>query len=57
MFDVANEFYLSLGLAGMEMSYGDLAVIEQPEGRDIVCHASAWDFCDSNDFRYKLFPI
>ncbi|XP_059487086.1 angiotensin-converting enzyme-like [Neocloeon triangulifer] len=54
MFAVANEFYTSLGLEPMEMSYGDLAIIEQPDDRDIVCHASAWDFCDGQDFRIKM---
>jgi peptidyl-dipeptidase A len=54
MFEVANEFYTAMGLESMEMSYGSLAIIEQPDDRDIVCHASAWDFCDGSDYRIKM---
>jgi peptidyl-dipeptidase A len=54
MFEVANEFYTAMGLEPMEMSYGPLAIIEQPDDRDIVCHASAWDFCDGSDYRIKM---
>lgn len=53
MFEMSDEFYMSLGLPTSNMSYGDKAVIEQPEGKIIVCHASAWDFCDAEDFRIK----
>ncbi|XP_065335573.1 angiotensin-converting enzyme-like isoform X1 [Cloeon dipterum] len=54
MFDVANEFYTSLGLEPMVMSYTGNSIIEQPDDRDILCHASAWDFCDRTDFRIKM---
>ena len=30
------------------------SIIEKPkDGRDLVCHASAWDFYDGVDFRIK----
>lgn len=53
MFETSNEFYQSLGLPDNSMSYDtNLAMIVQPEdGRVVVCHASAWDFCDRHDFR------
>lgn len=35
------------------MSYTGESVIEKPKDRVIVCHASAWDFCDGKDFRIK----
>lgn len=35
------------------MSYSPPAIIEKPSDRVIVCHASAWDFCDGQDFRIK----
>lgn len=37
----------------MQMSYMPPAIIEKPTDRLIVCHASAWDFCDGKDFRIK----
>lgn len=54
MFKMSDEFYESLGLPSSAMSYGDLALIEKPtNGTKVVCHASAWDFCDATDFRIK----
>lgn len=60
MFDVADEFYTSLGLASNAVSYNTTlgAMIEKPtDGREVLCHASAWDFCDKETFRsvYVLF--
>lgn len=54
MFEVANEFYMSLGLPSNEMSYKTPSVIEKPNDRNIICHASAWDFFGSTDFRIKM---
>lgn len=53
MFELSNEFYMSLGLEDNEMSYTNEAIIEKPEQK-ITCHASAWDFCDGEDFRVKM---
>ncbi|PNF19925.1 hypothetical protein B7P43_G11508 [Cryptotermes secundus] len=56
MFQASDEFYKSLGLPENSMSYDEsVAMIEKPEdGRVVVCHASAWDFCDRHDFRIKM---
>lgn len=56
MFETADEFYQSLGLESNAMSYNvtNGAVIEKPSDREIVCHASAWDFSDGKDFRIKM---
>jgi peptidyl-dipeptidase A len=55
LFQEANAFFTELGLADMSMSYGDKAMIVRPtDGREVVCHASAWDFCDKTDFRIKM---
>lgn len=53
IFETANEFYLSLGLEDCSISYNVSAgaVIEKPPDRDILCHASAWDFCNGEDYR------
>lgn len=53
MFEMSDEFYRSLGLPSSAMSYGPKAVIEKPTQK-MVCHASAWDFCDGEDFRVKM---
>lgn len=37
----------------MPQSFWEKSVLEKPVGRELVCHASAWDFYDSNDFRIK----
>lgn len=42
MFVRSDDFYMSLGLPPSAMSYGELAMIERPEGREVACHASAW---------------
>jgi peptidyl-dipeptidase A len=54
LFAEANEFFTGLGLEDMSMSYGDNAmIIRPPDGRAVTCHASAWDFCDGEDYRYN----
>ncbi|XP_067013279.2 angiotensin-converting enzyme [Anabrus simplex] len=55
MFVKADEFYKSLGLIDNSVSYGEKAMLERPtDGREVVCHASAWDFCIKTDFRIKM---
>lgn len=54
MFEESDRFYQDLGLKSNEMSYtGPKPIIEKPTDRLIICHASAWDFCDGRDFRIK----
>lgn len=54
IFEVSDKFYKDLGLEPMEMSYGEKAMIEKPLDVEVQCHASAWDFCDGEDFRVKM---
>ncbi|KAF5302724.1 hypothetical protein FQR65_LT08466 [Abscondita terminalis] len=54
MFEVSNEFYLSLGLESNSVSYGNLTIIVKPEDREILCDASAWNFYDGKDYRIKM---
>lgn len=51
MFQVSDEFFTSLGLVPMPNEFWRESVIEKPPGREMVCHASAWDFCNGRDFR------
>lgn len=53
MFTLAEEFFVSLGLEPMPQSFWRDSMMEKPDdGRDVVCHASAWDFGDGKDFRF-----
>ena len=45
--------FTSLGLIPMPPKFWQESMIEKPIGREVVCHASAWDFCNGQDFRYK----
>jgi len=52
MYQLSDEFFKSLNLTAMPESFWDKSIFEKPtDGRDIVCHASAWDFFDAKDFR------
>nr|CAD7586834.1 unnamed protein product [Timema genevievae] len=53
MFKLAEEFFISLNLSAMPASFWDNSILEKPKDRDLVCHASAWDFYDGKDFRIK----
>ena len=54
MFEQSDDFFKSLGLEGNQMSYNENSMIEKPDGVEVACHASAWDFCDGEDFRIKM---
>ena len=52
MFELSDDFFASLGLIPMPQEFWDHSMIEKPDdGRDVVCHASAWDFYNQVDFR------
>nr|XP_046233461.1 angiotensin-converting enzyme [Scatophagus argus] len=53
MFRVAEEFFTSLGLDEMPDEFWEGSMLVKPEGREVVCHASAWDFYNRKDFRIK----
>lgn len=52
MFEKAEDFFVSLNLTKMTGAFWNKSMLERPSDRDVVCHASAWDFGDGNDFRY-----
>jgi len=37
----------------MPQLFWEKSILEKPSGQELVCHASAWDFYDSKDFRIK----
>ena len=55
IFNYANMFFTKLGLGDMKVAFGSDAMIMKPsDGREVICHASAWDMCDGKDFRLKM---
>ncbi|CAH0551874.1 unnamed protein product [Brassicogethes aeneus] len=53
MFQMAEEFYTSLGLKPMPPEFWRYSMLERPNGRKVQCTVSAWDFCNKIDFRIK----
>ncbi len=47
-------FYTSLGLAPLPQTFWERSMIVRPEGREVVCHASAWDLDNAEDIRIKM---
>jgi peptidyl-dipeptidase A len=37
----------------MPQTFWERSILEKPKDREMVCHASAWDFYDRKDFRIK----
>lgn len=53
IFRLSEDFFVSLGLIKMPPSFWNDTMFVRPVGRDVVCHASAWDFYNQRDFRIK----
>ncbi|KAG5890660.1 hypothetical protein JTB14_034948 [Gonioctena quinquepunctata] len=53
MFQMAEEFFTSMGLKPMPPEFWRHSMLERPNGRKVQCTASAWDFCNNIDFRIK----
>ena len=54
MFEKADDFFQSLGLRRVPAEFWSGSMIERPQdGREVICHASAWDFYNAKDFRIK----
>ncbi|XP_041460863.1 angiotensin-converting enzyme-like [Lytechinus variegatus] len=55
MFEMANEFFTSLGLISVPTSFWNDSMFVRPtHGRSVNCHPSAWDFYNQVDFRIKM---
>lgn len=51
MFEVSDKFFISLGLEPMPELFWSKSMLVKPDDRQVVCHASAWDFYNRKDFR------
>lgn len=53
MFHMSDDFFASLGLIRMPQKFWDHSMLSKPDPKErlVVCHASAWDFYNREDFR------
>ena len=51
MVKLAESFFTSIGLKKLPESFYEKSLIKKPDDRDVVCHASAWDFRINKDVR------
>ncbi len=49
-----ERFFTSLGFLPLPGTFWDRSLFVKPEGRDVVCHASAWDVDNVDDLRIKM---
>ena len=54
MVEQAESFFTSLGFEPLPDSFWKRSLFVQPEDRDVVCHASAWDLDNLDDIRIKM---
>jgi peptidyl-dipeptidase A len=50
----AESFFSSLGFEPLPDSFWERSQFVKPVGRDVVCHASAWDLDNKDDLRIKM---
>ncbi len=47
MFQTGDDFYAAMGLLRVPETFWNQSLLVKPEdGRDVICHATAWDFYD-----------
>ncbi|GGP58252.1 M2 family metallopeptidase [Shewanella saliphila] len=54
MVEQAEGFFTSLGFDALPESFWRRSLFVQPQDRDVVCHASAWDLDNLDDIRIKM---
>jgi peptidyl-dipeptidase A len=54
MVQIAEGFYTSLGFPALPATFWERSMFAKPPGKEVVCHASAWDVTYSNDLRIKM---
>ncbi|XP_028043031.1 angiotensin-converting enzyme-like [Bombyx mandarina] len=53
MFQMAEEFYTSMGLKPVPPEFWRGSMLARPQQLSVQCTASAWDFCNRIDYRIK----
>lgn len=54
MVETGEDFFSSLGFEPLPETFWERSLITQPEDRDVVCHASAWNLDNIDDVRIKM---
>lgn len=54
MVKTAENFFSSLGFDRLPATFWQRSLFVQPQDRDVICHASAWDIDANNDVRIKM---
>ncbi|MFT6143845.1 MAG: peptidyl-dipeptidase A [Myxococcota bacterium] len=54
MVRTGEQFFTSMGLDPLPQTFWERSMFVQPEDRDAVCHASAWDLTFNDDLRLKM---
>jgi peptidyl-dipeptidase A len=54
MVQTGEAFFTSLGFDPLPQTFWERSVIEKPRDRELVCHASAWDFDATDEVRIKM---
>ena len=50
-------FFSSLGFDPLPETFWERSQIVKPEGREVICHASAWDLDSRDDIRIKMCTV
>ena len=54
MAKTGEAFFSSLGFEALPATFWERSQIVRPEGREVLCHASAWDLDARDDLRIKM---
>ena len=54
MTELAEDFFVSLGMPELPQSFWERSLLVKPRDRDVVCHASAWSMDGKDDVRIKM---
>ncbi|MFT3696879.1 MAG: M2 family metallopeptidase [Kofleriaceae bacterium] len=54
MVKMGEAFYTSLGFDPLPQTFWERSMFSKPKGKDVVCHASAWDVQYNDDLRIKM---
>ncbi len=57
MVKTGEAFFSSLGFEPLPETFWERSQIVRPEGREVVCHASAWDLDSKDDLRIKMCTV
>ncbi|HSC14916.1 MAG TPA: M2 family metallopeptidase [Gammaproteobacteria bacterium] len=57
MVQTGEAFFSSLGFEPLPPTFWERSQIVKPEGREVVCHASAWDLDARDDLRIKMCTV